>query len=245
MLTSERQNNILEIIQTKKYCTVDFLANHFFVAPITIRRDLACLEAAGLIKRCHGGASIPEHQNREVPYDLRARTNSSVKAELGKRAASLLKDGNTVFMDASSTVRHIVDYIYPEQNLTIITNSIKVMEKLTEKHIRCYLTGGMLLDNSFALIGRIAEMAVEDLYADIFFFSSQGVTEDGIITDFSEAETRLRTLMLSHSKRRVFLFDDSKLGKQLMFKVCDSTEINDFITNSDFDFAKRESSSKD
>ena len=86
-----------------------------------------------------------------------------MKAELGKQAAALLKDGDTVFMDATSTVRHIVDYIYPEQNLTIITNSMKVMEKLTEKHIRCYLTGGMLLENSFALIGRIAEMTLSDL----------------------------------------------------------------------------------
>ena len=238
MLTSERQGKILEMIQSKKYCTVDSLAKYFFVAPITIRRDLACLEAAGLIKRCHGGASIPEHQNREVPYDLRARTNSSVKAELGKRAAALLKDGDTVFMDSSSTVRHIVDHIYPEQNLTIITNSMKVMEKLTEKHIRCYLTGGMLLENSFALIGNVAEATIMNLYADVCFFSSQGITEDGVITDFSESETRLRNLMIKHSKRRVFLFDDSKLGKQFMFKVCDHSEINNFVTNANVEFAK-------
>lgn len=239
MLTSERQNQILEMIQTKKYCTVDFLAKHFFVAPITIRRDLTCLEAAGLVKRCHGGASLPEHQNREVPYDLRARTNPSVKAELGRRAAALLKAGDTVFMDASSTVRHIVDYIYPEQNLTIITNSMKVMEKLTEKHIRCYLTGGMLLENSFALVGKVAEKTLTDLYADICFFSSQGITEDGIVTDFSEAETSLRHLMIRNSRHRVFLFDDSKLGKRFLFKVCDTSEVDDFITNAEVDF-KRE-----
>ena len=236
MLTSERQDNILKIIQEKKYCTVDFLAKQFFVAPITIRRDLTGLEAAGLVKRCHGGATIPEHQNREVPYELRARTNSAIKSELGKRAAALIKDGDTVFMDASSTVRYIVDFIYPEQNLTIITNSMKIMERLTEKHIKCYLTGGMLLENSFALIGRIAECTIADLYADVCFFSSQGITEDGIITDFSESETRLRNLMVKHSKRSVFLFDDSKLGKRFMFKVCDFSEIDVFITNADVAF---------
>lgn len=236
MLTTERQNQILEMIQEKKYCTVDFLAKHFFVAPITIRRDLSCLEAAGLIKRCHGGASLPEHQNREVPYDLRDRTNPSVKAELGRRAAALLKDGDTVFMDASTTVRHIVDYIYPEQNLTIITNSMKVLEKLTEKHIRCYLTGGMLLENSFALVGKVAERALLDLYADVCFFSSQGITEEGVITDFSEAETGLRQLMIKNAKRRVFLFDDSKLGKRFLFRVCDSSAVDDFITNARVDF---------
>ena len=238
MLTSERQDKILELIQANKYCSVEFLAKQFFVAPITIRRDLTSLETAGLIKRCHGGASIPESQNREIPYDLRVRTNSSVKAELGKRAAALIKDGDTIFMDASTTVRHIVDYLSPEQNLTIITNSMKVMEKLTEKHIRCYLTGGMLLENSYALIGRIAEMNVSNLYADICFFSSQGITEEGIITDFSEAETRLRCLMLEHSRRKVFLFDDSKHGQQFMFKVCTISDVDDFISNIAPTFAK-------
>ena len=67
MLTSERQEKILETIQSKKYCTVDFLAKHFFVAPITIRRDLACLEAAGLIKLCHGGASSRNTKTGRFP----------------------------------------------------------------------------------------------------------------------------------------------------------------------------------
>lgn len=231
MIKTERQNRIMELLETRKYCTVDFLAKTLFVAPITIRRDLSSLEAAGLLTRCYGGASIPEYQNREVPFDLRERTNSSVKAQLGQRAATLLKDGDTVFMDASSTVHHIIDYITPEQNLTIITNSMKLMEKLKEKHIRCYLTGGMLLENSYALIGNVAENTISGMYADIFFFSTQGITEEGIITDYSEAETRLRLKMLEHAKRSIYLFDSSKLGKRFLFKVCDANQVDDFITD--------------
>lgn len=233
MIKEERQNLILEMIRSKKYCTVDALSRQLFVAPITIRRDLAELEAAGMLRRCYGGASIPEHQNREVPFEQRDRTNFSIKARLGKQAAALVQEGNTIFLDASSTVRHIVDYLSPEQNLTIITNSIKVQEACKEKHIRCYLTGGMLLENSYALIGNIAEKTISELYADVFFFSTQGITEDGIITDFSEAETRLRCLMMSHAKRRVYLFDSSKLGRQFLFKVCEASSIHDFITDAD------------
>ena len=235
MIKTERQNRIMELLEIRKYCTVDFLAKTLFVAPITIRRDLSSLEAAGLLTRCYGGASIPEYQNREVPFDLRERTNSSVKAQLGQRAATLLKDGDTIFMDASSTVRHIIDYITPEQNLTIITNSMKLMEKLKEKHIRCYLTGGMLLENSYALIGNVAENTISGMYADIFFFSTQGITEEGVITDYSEAETRLRLKMLEHAKRSVYLFDSSKLGKRFLFKVCDANQVDDFITDADFE----------
>lgn len=233
MLKTERQNKILEMVKSRKYCTVDFLSKQLFVAPITIRRDLETLEAAGFLTRCHGGASVPDHQNREVPFDLRERTNSSVKAELGKQAAALLKPGDTIFMDASSTVRHIIDYIYPEQNLTVITNSIKALEKLREKHISCYLTGGMLLENSYALIGNIAEKTVSEMYADLLFFSTQGITEDGIITDFSEAETRLRCLMMKHAKRSIYMFDSSKSGKRFLFKVCEATDVDDFITDAD------------
>lgn len=234
MLKKERQNKILELVSARQYCTVDFLSKNLFVAPITIRRDLAALEAEGRLKRCYGGASIPEFQNREVPFDLRDRTNHAVKAELGKRAAALLKEGDTIFMDASSTVRHIIDYIYPEQNLTVITNSMKAMEKLRERHIRCYLTGGMLLENSFALIGNIAERTVSELYADVLFFSTQGITQDGIITDYSEAETRLRCLMMKHAKRKIYVFDSSKLGNSFMFKVCEASDVDEVVTDAEF-----------
>lgn len=233
MLKNERQNHIMKHLQEKQFCTVNFLAKRLYVAPITIRRDLAELEQAGYLLRRHGGAALPDSKNQVIPYELRAQTNASVKAALAKQAAALLKDGDTVFMDASTTVRHIIDYLTSEQNLTVITNSIKALEKLREKHIRCYLTGGMLLENTYALVGSIAERTVSELYVDICFFSTQGITQDGMITDFSEAETRLRQKMLEHAKRRVYIFDSSKIGKQYLFKVCDRSDIHDFITDGD------------
>jgi hypothetical protein len=77
-----------------------------------------------------------------------------------------------VFLDASSTVSHITKYISAEQNLTVITNSTLVAEKLKEKHILCYLTGGRPVENSYALVGNIAEQALLGLYANICFFST-------------------------------------------------------------------------
>lgn len=232
-MKSKRQDQIMEYLQEKQFCTVTFLSKQLYVAPITIRRDLAELERGGFLRRCHGGATIPEYKNHVIPYELREQTNPSVKAALAKRAAALLKYGDTVFMDASTTVRHIIDYLSPEQNLTVITNSIKALERLREKHIRCYLTGGILLENTYALVGSIAERTVSDLYVDICFFSTQGITRDWMITDFSEEETRLRQKMLEHAKRRVYLFDSSKIGKQYLFKVCDRSDIDDFITDGD------------
>ena len=109
MLKKERQNNILQIIKTRKYCTVNFLSKKLFVAPITIRRDLMEMEAAGLLTRCYGGATIPEYENREVPFDIRNKSNFSIKEKLAKRAVKFISTGNVVFLDASSTVSHITE----------------------------------------------------------------------------------------------------------------------------------------
>lgn len=231
MLKNERQNHILEIIKNRKYCPVNILAKQLFVAPITIRRDLAEMENQGLITRCYGGASIPEHENREVPFDVRNASNHSVKVRLAREAAAYINAGDVVFLDASSTVSNMVDYLSAEQNLTVVTNSMLVTEKLREKHIRCYLTGGMPIENSHALVGSIAEQTISGMYANICFFSAQGISEDGMITDHSELETALRRLMIQNSQKQIFLFDSSKYGKRFAFKLCTTDEIDHVITD--------------
>ncbi len=231
MLKKERQDFILKIVTDRRYCTVAHLSQQLHVAPVTVRRDLEEMETAGLIKRCHGGAALCSHENREVPYDLRDRENTSAKARIGKQAAKLLHHGDTVFLDASTTVTHLVDYLDPAMELTVITNSIRIQEKLRGKSIRCYLTGGMLLENSYALVGQIAEATVSSMYADLCFFSSQGITEDGIITDYSEDETRLRRCMIQNSAKSIFLYDKSKLGKRFLFRVCKESDLYTTITD--------------
>ena len=231
MLKKERQEAILSTLSRKQFCSVSELSQQLYVAPITVRRDLVEMESAGLLKRCHGGASVVDFANREVPYELRSRENTSAKAGIARKAVQLIHHGDTVFLDASTTVAHMTDYMDAQLELTIITNSIRVMEKLRGKGIRCYLTGGMLLENSSALVGRIAEDAVSSLFADICFFSSQGITEDGMITDFSEDETRLRKCMLKNTKQKVFLYDHSKVGKRFLFKVCTTDDLTAVITD--------------
>lgn len=231
MIKMERQEKILHLLNEKRYATVSDLAKTLYVANITVRRDLEEMEHSGLLQRCHGGAMLLEHENREVPFAVRDKENSLAKNQIARKAAELIHDGDTVFLDASSTASHIVDHIDGKKNLTIITNSIHVMEKLRGRDVRCYLTGGVLLENSHALVGRIAEETISTLYADICFFSSQGVTEEGIVTDFSEEETRLRKCMIKNAKKSIFLYDRSKLGKRFLFTVCQLELLAGSITN--------------
>lgn len=231
MLKQERHENILNILNERKYCTVKYLAQQLFVAPITIRRDLAQMETGGLVVRCYGGAAIPSHENREVPFEIRNRSNFSAKEALAKRAVAHIHTGDVVFFDASSTVSHIPDHLTPEQNLTVITNSILVAEKMQKKRIRVYLTGGSPVENSHALVGSLAEQAVAGIYANVCFFSAQGVDRDGNITDQSEAETALRRLMIKNSQKQVFLFDRSKFGKRFAFRVGNLKDVTAVITD--------------
>lgn len=232
MLKKERQNTILELIRDRKYCTVTFLSRQLFVAPITVRRDLLELEEGGLITRCHGGATIPDYENREVPFEVRNKQNHATKEYLAKIASTYIKPGDTVFLDASSTVSHITKFLTREMNLTVITNSPYVLEKLREKHILCYLTGGMPVENSYALLGSLARQAIRGFYANVCFFSAQGISEDGVISDQSEEETALRKEMIRNAQKQYFIFDDSKLGKHFTFKLCRQEEITGVITNS-------------
>ncbi len=237
MLKKERQDNILEVLKKRKYCTVSYLSKQLFVAPITVRRDLTEMESAGLIIRCYGGATVPEYENREVPFDIRNKNNFSEKEKLAKRASELIRDGDILFLDASSTVNHITEYLSSKQNLTVITNSMLIAEKLKEKDIRCYLTGGMTVENSYALVGSIAEQTLSGLCANICFFSAQGIDEQGVISDQSEAEASLRRLMIKNSQKQIFLFDSSKYKKRFTFKICSVEDISDIITDlNDADF---------
>ena len=176
---------------------------------------------------------IPEHENREVPFEIRNKSNASVKEKLAQKAAKQIANGDVVFLDASSTVSHITKYISEEQNVTVITNSTLVAEKLKEKHIVCYLTGGRLVDNSYALVGSVAEKTASDLYANICFFSAQGIDEDGVISDQSEQESSLRRLMIKNSQRQYFLFDGSKYHKRFAFKIGTVQDISGMITDLD------------
>lgn len=231
MLKKERKELIYQTIKERKYCTVSYLAKKFFVAPITVRRDLCEMEEAGLVLRCYGGASVPEHQNRDVPFELRNRSNFSAKEALAKKAASLVSSGDVLFLDSSSTVSHIVEHLSSKQNITIVTNSTLIAEKAREKHIRCYLSGGKTTENSYALTGEIAIKTLSDFYANICFFSSQAIDQNGIITDQSERETAIRQVMIKNSAKQFFIFDSSKFSKRQTFKLCSTDDISGVITD--------------
>ena len=229
MIKNERFDKILQILETEKYSTIENLAKLLYVSPVTARRDLKKLEQDGLVSTCYGGVSLVQDPSKETPWVVRKNHNNMTKKHIAKKAASLIPNGATVLLDASSTVSYMVEHLKPEQNITIITNGIQTLSLAAQKHIKTYCTGGKLIDNSLSLSGSIAIKTINSIHADLMFFSSNGISSEGQITDQSETETELRQALLANSDKHYFICDSSKLNKSFLFHVCHASELDDVI----------------
>lgn len=233
MFKSERIDSILEILRERKHATVDYLAEHVYASNVTIRRDLKKMEDLGLVVRSYGGVTLLDIDNKSVPLVIREQDRSSVKDKIARQATALIPEGSTVFLDGSSTVLRIVNYLREEQNVTVITNSLRAATLLCEKRIKTYCTGGLLVPEALVCVGNYSKNMLESMTADLMFFSSQGLSPDGRICDFSENETHQRRLMLDHARKRYFLCDSSKLGKSFLFTVCHVSELDGVLCDVD------------
>ncbi len=226
MLQIERHKQILQLLEQKSALRVQELAKTLYTSEATVRRDLCELEKAGLLRRVYGGVTLNEAQ---MPLDFRRRENAAAKREIAAKAAALIADGDTVFLDSSSTAQHLLPHLARFRDLTVITNSHSVMEELCGSPHRLFSTGGRLVPRNRAYVGPVAEATLGDLMPSIAFFSSQGVGQDGEITDDSEEETSLRRVLLRRAARTVFLCDTGKLGKTHLFRVCHLSQVDEVI----------------
>ncbi len=229
MIQYERQQNILQYLEKHHTATIQQLAKTVYASEASIRRDLNLLENQGVVCRVYGGVILSKYQNAVVPLVLRKQENISQKEWIAQRAAELVNDGTTIFIDASSTAGRIVKYLNTHHNLKIITNSLTVVEEAAKYNIDVWATGGKYFSANRALVGPFTDNFLRSVNIDILFFSSQGITIDGKISDVSERETALRRVALEHSKRKVFLCDSSKIGVQQMFFLCTRFDVDDII----------------
>ncbi len=238
MLQYERQKSILDYLKINKSATVKELAGAIYTSEASVRRDIAELEKDGHIKRVYGGVMLASYANEVVPVELRDSANTKVKDEIAKKAAELIKNGDTVFMDASTTVFRICKYIKDKSNLKIITNNIRVVQELGGSDIKVYCTGGEFFEKRDCFLGPFAESFIESVHADIMFFSSQGLSQTGVISDVDERENSLRAKMLKNANKKVFLCDYSKFGMVRPFILCGKDDIDKIICEKKIEFTK-------
>ena len=231
MFTIERQQGILNMLNTKKSVTVAELSQRFFIGEATIRRDLEKLEKRGLLKRTYGGAVQLDGLDSEIPLSIREIEQKDEKDVIGRMAAQLVQDGDIIIMDSSSTALKMVPYLKGKGKLTIITNGAKTAVDLGELlHVKVYCTGGMLRENSLSYIGELARKCIGGFFADTLFFSCRAIDIQKGLSDINEDEAELRRLMIENCKKSVLLCDSSKFDRNYFCKICDIGKIDCIIT---------------
>ena len=228
MLQIERHQDILRILGIKKSVTVKELCDELYASPATIRRDLASLEEAGMLKRSFGGAVLNDVFFDQIPLSVRAAKRVSEKKKIAARAASLIHPGETIFIDASTTTFYLAPYLRDIPELTVVTNNPSLNLALAECNVRNFSTGGEMLNNSAAFAGSPAERYIRGIRADAVFFSARGIC-DNVITDSSKGERDIKVAMIENSKKHYFLCDTSKYGKESPYVVTNMENVDRVI----------------
>lgn len=233
MLAVERRNQIEQLISKNKSVLVVELAKRFDVTPETIRGDLVRLEKQGVLVRTYGGATIVEDNEPDMPAAMRETVNYEGKSIIGRRAAKLIKDGETIFLDASTSSLHLARSIKDKKGVTVITNAEQVVAELAScGGIKVVCTGGRLEPRNMSYTGRIAERCIrENYFANKFFFSCRGVTLHRGLMETSESEAEIKKAMLDASESAIFLCDHKKLGRLGINTIAGLERIDTFITD--------------
>lgn len=229
MYQQERLNEILKILKSVHYSTVDYLVEQIHYSPASIRRDLALLEKQGLVKRSYGGVEIME--DNATPFEFRKHNMKSAKNDIAAEAVKLINDGDVVFLDASTTTQYMGHFLAAKKGICVITNNMMLASYLKENGIEVYCTGGELVELPGTLTGSVAVSTFSSFHADIMFFSTDTIDNNGVINVRPEGHCLLNKAMLENSDTHVYLCGSNKIGKNSRHVQCDLSVIDYFISD--------------
>jgi DeoR family fructose operon transcriptional repressor len=230
MKAIERQIKIQDFIRTQEFIDAAALASRLKVSESSIRRDLIDLEGQGLVRRVRGGAVslLVREESRSIGWAAnRAREE---KQRIGKAAAALLEDGQTVMMDGGSTTAEVARQMLGH-SLQVITNSILIAQIFYDsKSVELTLTGGYLYPRLGVLLGPICEETLSRVAADVLVMGTGGITEAGL----SNTNTLIvgsEHKMIEVSRRVIIVADNSKFGRQAMAHLTPLENVDVIVTD--------------
>lgn len=226
----EREKELLNIIGQHESITSDELLRKLYISKSTLRRDLIKLESMGLIVRTHKGVMpVRKSADKQIPFLLRENEQNSAKALIAEKAAKLIKDGDTIMLDGTTSAYHIVPHLKNFKDIIVITSGAKASYLLGELGIKNICSGGVMINKSFSYVGSDALGTIARYNADIAFFSCRGLSADGLLSDNSVEENDVRKMIIKHSKRKVFLCNSEKIGNSYLHNLCSLSDIDDII----------------
>jgi len=233
MIPVERQQSILDMLDKNHSIQVTDLVDLFDVSEMTIRRDLDMLERRGLLRRVHGGAVSNRGRSYEPPFMLRSSQYIEAKEGIGRAAAELVQNGDSIMLDVGTTTLEVARNLKDRQNLTVITPCFQIAALLVDHpDIRLILTGGILRRGELSLVGHLAERAIQDFYVDKFFMGVGGVDLKAGFSEFNLEDTLVKQAMLRQAKDITVVADSSKFGHVAFTAIAPLEAVNRIITDS-------------
>jgi DeoR family transcriptional regulator of aga operon len=232
--TVSRRIKILESLKSNGQVNVKELSEALGVTGVTIRNDLAQLEKKNILIRARGGAIKIDQSylDEDFPLSDKQKKHLPEKKEIGKKAAELIENGNTIIIDSGSTTYQLAKNLGKFEDLAVITNALNVATLLAEyKNINVIVPGGILRKNSLSLIGILAEKGFKDYFCDKVFLGVDGFDLDFGISTPSPEEAHLNQIMIEISKEVIVLTDSSKFERRGFAFIAPVTKINTVVTD--------------
>lgn len=233
MLREERKRKISQFIKENKKATVAELSKLFGVSESTIRRDLEELDEQGVIQRAHGGAVVVERAAPEPPIIQRMAENEEEKRRIGRAAAELVRDGETIFLGSGTTTMEVARNLVDRNNLTVITNALNIANLFAGKsNITVIVVGGLLRHSELSMIGHITEQVLKELHADKVIMGMRAISaQDGLTNDYLP-ETMTDRAIINLAPEVIVVADHSKFGKVSTALVAPISSIHKIVTDS-------------
>lgn len=231
MKRRDRRQDILDLLRQGEAMGIHDLANILAVSDETVRRELRLLEADGLIERIHGGARLAKSVE-EGPFEARLHRNAAAKQRIAAAVALVVDDGESLYLDASSTAFHIAQALKGKRDLTIVTNALGVAAELGGRNgNRLYLAGGELDDRYRAFFDATARAYLAQFRPGMAIVSTESVDIRAGFTDYHIGEGELCRQMIGQSRRVTMAVDASKFDRASVVAVAGFAEVDRIVTD--------------
>lgn len=234
IIPSERKENILRLIRKEKVITIGNIMDRFQVSKVTVHRILNELENDQLLVKVRGGARIIETPKFETRFSIRLRNYISEKTEIAKKAMGFINDGDSIFLESSTTSYYLARALSALDNvhLTVITNGPEVAAELGKApNIHVIVTGGELEQEVNALVGPLTLYAIEKLQFSKVFFTSVAVSPRGVMTSLSLLFDVKRKLVETGQELNLIV-DSSKFNGAAPHVIASLSQLSRIITDS-------------
>ncbi|MBL8079511.1 MAG: DeoR/GlpR transcriptional regulator [Anaerolineales bacterium] len=234
--TPERQKQILSLLVKQGRLSVTEIVEQFSISEATARRDLESLASQGKAQRVHGGVIAVEEAPPELPILQREGEQVDEKSHIGRAAAELIIDGETIFLGSGTTVLETAKHLRERKNLTVITNSLPVLNALAGiKDISVVSLGGQLRESELSFIGHITEQALAEVRVDKVIIGTRGLSlEHGLTNDYLQ-ETLTDRAILKIGREVIVVADHTKVNRVSTALLAPLNSMNTLITDSKAD----------